>query len=75
MAVWFAAGNRRLEPLFAQICIDYRACFTPVAGFGATESRAHTHLYRVRRKIGPGRSFSCGPYPPIEHIWPFTRLG
>lgn len=51
-AVWFAAGDRRLEPIFAQICGDHRARFSSVAGFGASDSRAAAHLFRIRGKLG-----------------------
>jgi len=51
-AVWFAAGDRRLETLFAQILDDHRTHFSPVAGFGASDSRDCTHLFRIQRKAG-----------------------
>jgi Uri superfamily endonuclease len=51
-AVWFAAGDRRLEPIFAQICGDHQAHFSPIPGFGASDSRAPTHLFRIRGKLG-----------------------
>ena len=50
--VWYAAGDRRLEPVFAAICGDHRTHFSPVAGFGASDSRAPAHLFRIRCKLG-----------------------
>jgi Uri superfamily endonuclease len=49
--VWYAAGDRRLEPVFAAICGDHRTHFSPVAGFGASDSRAPAHLFHIRYKL------------------------
>ena len=50
--VWYAAGDRRLESVFVKICGDHRAHFSPVAGFGASDSRAPAHLFHIRYKLG-----------------------
>ena len=50
--VWFSEGDRRLESAFAEICLDHPEHFTPLKGFGATDSRAYSHLFMLRQEVG-----------------------
>jgi Uri superfamily endonuclease len=48
--IWFATGNKRQESLWARLLADQPGAGIPVPGFGASDRRGATHLYRFARK-------------------------